>query len=594
MAGKKEDRRRRFSRRSFVRGLLGAGGATLLSRCGGSSDTVLDLLAEVAADAGLDGSPEILRRRDPGGPVIFLSVDSLHPAYLDLDSNGQAGGKKGNLLMPRCREFLDGATWFRNAATCMPTATDMNHLNAVAATNSGQTGIVSVYGQLTGWESDGAPRITPIHLDLARDDQGRKVDTLFHAFKRHFPDKRTAYVSGKGWVADMYRTDDNLVDVIINGQIPPDGAPAPPAPNLYDPPSDTDAKCDPESIFQTDLVSSRLEKYPDIFPSDGWIVDRALEVFAHDPPAFTYIILSQLDDAGHALGAGHDPSEFVKVDPAFEVEGGCQNKDGYQWVSSRNPWLYREPILDSVREADFQVGRLLDGLADMGLLDKATIALFSDHNMENHIIDTTRMPGYCDPTDFMGMLKTEGLVGDGDAISLCASTIANTYWREDKGRAAKARDFMLNYKIKNPATGMVECPWVVLDRNDMKNGMAGICQPGELYHSYFIDSDLEKEMVWPDLIMLARNGWQMPIYLDTLPALPIPIPFQTEKVAPFIGGHGAHSTGQIVMGIRAPGGNARQDETPVRISDLPATIAALLGFAFESTTVGIDRSSLLG
>jgi hypothetical protein len=591
---KKERPGKGVSRRRFIRQLLGAGSATVLASCSGRSDTLLDLLGGDGGELPFDGAPDFMRRRPPQGPVIFLAVDSLHPAYLELDSSGMPGGQPGNWLMPRCREFLAQATWFKNAQTWLPTATDMNHLNAISATHCGQTGIISVFGQLTGWETDGSPRISPVHLDLAKDDQGRKVDTLFHAFKRHFPDRRTAYISGKGWVADMFRTKDNLVDVIINGQTPFPGISPPTAPNLSDPPSDTDGPCDPESAFQTGVVATQMEKYPDVFPSDEWIVDRALEVFAEDPPAFTYIILSQLDDAGHALGAGHDPTEFVKVDPAFEVEGGCQNKDGYQWVSSRNPRLYREPILDSVREADGQVGRFLDGLAAMGLAEDATIVLFSDHNMENHIIDPKWLPGYCDLTDFMGMLRTEGLAGDDDAITLCASTIANTYWRDGKERVAKARKLLLDYQAKNPVTGVLECPWLVLDRNDMKAGVTGVCLPGELYHPYFIETTGETEMVWPDLIMLARNGWQMPVYLDSLPAFPIPIPFTGERIAPFIGGHGAVDTGQIVMGVKLPGGSPGTDLTPFRISDMAATLASIMGFTFKSTTIGVDRSSLLG
>ncbi len=586
---------RSFSRRGFLRGVAGIGAAHLLTRCTGSGGTPPDALLDAADWFTGEYRADASRRGEPlEGPVIFLAVDSLHPGYLDLDSNGNAGGGPGNWLMPRCREFLGQATWFRNASCYLPTATDMNHLNAVAATSSAQTGIISVFGQLTGWNSDGSARIDSLHWNLARDDQGRPVDTLFHAFKRRWPECRTAYVSGKSWVAEMYRTDPPLVDVIITGQAVPDGADAPTAPSLHDPFSDTDADCDPESIWQTDLVGDQLEKYPDMFPSDQWLVDRALELYAGTPPDFLYLILSQLDDAGHALGAAHDPSEFVKADPAFEVEGGCKNRDSYQWVSSRNPRLFREPILDSVREADAQVGRFLDGLAALGLLEKATIVLFSDHNMENHIAGPEWLPGYCDLTDFMGMLQAEGLAGDDDAIALSASTIANAYWREDRQRAVEARKFLASHKVKHPFTGVEECPWWVLDRDTMRNGLEGVCAPGELFHSWFVDVDGEKTMTWPDLIVLSRSGWQIPVYMDALTAFPIPVPFQVPKLAPFIGGHGSAETGSIVLGLRRPGGSGKEEATPVKIADLPATVAAMLGLAFESTTVGVDRRSLLG
>ncbi len=73
--------------------------------------------------------------------VILIAIDSLDPAYVSLDSQGEAGGTPGDWLMPNVREFLSGGTWLEHARSYMPSATDMNHMNAVAGTYIGQTGI---------------------------------------------------------------------------------------------------------------------------------------------------------------------------------------------------------------------------------------------------------------------------------------------------------------------------------------------------------------------------------------------------------------------------------------------------------------------
>ena len=62
--------------------------------------------------------------------VIFISVDSLDPRYLYLDSRGQAGGRDGDWLMPQVREFLEGGVWLEHARCHMPALTDPNHLNS--------------------------------------------------------------------------------------------------------------------------------------------------------------------------------------------------------------------------------------------------------------------------------------------------------------------------------------------------------------------------------------------------------------------------------------------------------------------------------
>ncbi|MBM4352700.1 MAG: hypothetical protein FJ109_02735 [Deltaproteobacteria bacterium] len=584
---------RLYSRRGFLGRMAGLAGGSLLwaSGCGGGGSGRVD----AGSDGGPDGwgelPPEVMRRNGPAGPLLFICIDSLHPSILDLDAAGNAGGSPGNWLMPRLRKYMEGTAWYRNASCFLPSATDMNHLNIVAGTHSGLTGIISVFGQLTGWDPAGKPLLPTIHHSMARDDLGRPVDTLFHAYKRRFPDRKVAFIAGKDWVAEMFRTDPPVLDFVITGKSVPDYRPAPKVPNLYDPKSDGDATCDPESLWQTSLVTPQLAKVPDMFPSDEWIVDSTLELFAREKPDFAYILLAECDDAGHALGSAHDPSEFVKADPAISIEQGCPDPGGYQWVSTRNPNLYREPMLDYLREVDLQFGRLMDGLKAQGILDKATVIVFSDHSMENQLAGKNWIPGYSKDTDYLDLLRQGGFAGDGDVGGVSASTICNVYWREGKDRVAGAVALLEAYQAKNPMTGQMECPWWVVDRKRMKEGYPGVCGPGELYHPHFIDQDGEKTLAWPDLILFTRNGWQCPTYLDFLPKTPIPLPLTTGSIAPFLGGHGSLGTAAMVLGISSPSLVPGIVDKPVRIADVAMTVAAIFGLELESTTVGVDLAA---
>jgi hypothetical protein len=99
--------------------------------------------------------------------------------------------------MPSVRAFLNRAVWYPEAKAYLPAATDMNHLNALAGTSTAQNGIIGVWAQPVGWDEKGKAIIRNSHLSMARDDQGRPVDTLFHAWKRRWPGSKTLLITGK-------------------------------------------------------------------------------------------------------------------------------------------------------------------------------------------------------------------------------------------------------------------------------------------------------------------------------------------------------------------------------------------------------------
>lgn len=545
--------------------------------------------------------------------LIFVAVDGLHPQYIELNARGMPGGREGDWLTPNLRAFLKKSLWYKNAKAYLPAATDMNHLNALAGTCSAQTGILGVWAQPRRWSPKGEAVVTRNNIADARDDRGRPVDTLFHAWKRRYPESKTTMISGKEWVAEMFREEggSSPVDILVTGPHHPDYLMPPRREKLADPATDDDAACDPESgrgsffgksmnpgevmtrlyTGQGGLLTWQMEHFADRFPHDQWVVEAALEIFKRENPGMAYILLAQCDDAGHCLGSAWDPSEFVPADPPYTPPLGCENKPGYQLVSSRNRMLFREAVLDVIRDVDIQFGRLMEGFRQQGVLDDAIVILLSDHSMVNHL-DTDDFSS----TDCIGVLQRAGIIEtrhfleNRDVFAFTVSSYGLLYWKRDKQNVARAKAALLDHRAFNPQSGVQECPWWVIDREDMKNGLKGVCLPGELYHDYYVEVDRERTVLWPDLIILAKNGWQLPVYNGQVPNVGIKAPRWTPPWRVYNGGHGSVDTLPIVAAVRVPNGKTGVCEEPLRIADLGVTAAALFDLELQSSTVGKNLS----
>jgi hypothetical protein len=342
---------------------------------------------------------------------------------------------------------------------------------------------------------------------------------------------------------------------------------------------------------QGSLLTWQMEHFANHFPHDSWIVDSALEIFKRDKPDMAYILLAQCDDAGHAIGSAWDPAEFINVHPPYEPPHGCENKPEYQLVSSRNKLLFKEAILDVIRDIDIQFGRLMAGLQRQGVLDKAKVILLSDHSAVNHLYTED-----FSSTDCVGLLESAGIIAKRGLLekkemyAFSVSSYGVLYWRKNKEKVSKAKALLLAHQALNPQTGKKECPWWVLDRSDMKNGLEGVCLSGELYHTYYVDVDKEKTVIWPDLIILAKNGWQIPVYNGQIPNVGIKAPTWSPPWRVDNGGHGSVDTLPIVAAISIPGGKTGIHDRPIRIADLGITAAALSGLKLKSSTIGKDLS----
>ncbi len=352
------------------------------------------------------------------------------------------------------------------------------------------------------------------------------------------------------------------VDIIVTGPKHPDYIQPPGKASMSEPPAGQ-RDCAPESrrlgLFegpleisniltraytgQQSLLTLQMERFAEHFPHDSWIVDSTLEIFRREDPDMAYILLAQCDDAGHCIGNASDPTEFAMSDASAALPDGCKDPE-YRLTSSRNKLLFRERILNVIRDVDTQFGRLVDGLAKDGALDRAAVVLLSDHCAVNHLYTED-----FSSTDAMGLLKKEG-IGDGKNIyAFSVSSYGVLYWRDKKEEVPRAKAILQAQKAVNPQTGETQCPWWVLDRSDMKNGVEGVCGPGELYHTYYIDIDRERSMIWPDLIILGKNGWQIPVYNGHVPNVGVKAPAWMPPWRIYNGGHGSVDTLPIVAAI---------------------------------------------
>ncbi len=594
-----------ISRRRFLKNVGNMAGAIALGFSG-------DLFSVSKA------FPAIIKTNERPGKLIYIAIDALHPAYVTLDARGNPGGGPGNWLMPNIRSFLTQSLWYPEAMAHLPAATDMNHLNAMAGTSSAQNGIIGVWAQPASWDGDKAA-LKRSHLSFARDDQGRPVDTIFHAWKRRWPDSKTMFISGKEWVAEMFGDEDghSAVDFLVTGKDHPAYLPPPHKESFTDPQTDPDGATDPESgrrgffdfshmgkndlvkhmspsqvmtrlyTGQGSLLTVQMEHLPKRFPHDRWIADAALEIFDRENPDLAYILLAQCDDGGHCIGTAHDPSEFIPGDPGILENIQNLGKDDLL-VSGRNGMIVREGVLDCIRDIDQQFGRLMQGLEERGIAKDARIILLSDHSAINHLTTDDFFS-----TDVMAVIKAGRLDTNG-VYAFSVSSYGALYWHERKIDVSRAKALLLSHRAMNPQNGASECPWWVLDRDDMRKGVPGISLPGELYHTYYVDVDKERNMLWPDLLLLAKNGWQIPVYNGHIPNVGISVPTWAPPWRVYNGGHGSVDTLPIMAAVKVPGGKNGVSAQSIRISDLGATALSLTGLRLTSKVVGRDLSRDLG
>ena len=541
----------------------GAGGAGCSDDAAAGASTVVSAASQASST------------QTPKSRIIMIAIDSLNPDYIKMNADASGPGGPGDWLMPRVRQFVKGAAHWPGAKAAFPQATDSNHLNILAATDTGLTGVIGVYKQPYRWKP-AEIHVGRIHLAKARYPDGSQVKTLFDLAEQATGGQaRTAFLGNKNWVPEEYGPASHTpstVDIFVNGVHHPSYVPAPVHVSYHDDPAtDPDAACDPESIFQTLVLNYKAKKKPADHPRDTWITEATIKVMEQENPDMTYVLLGDLDHAQHSLGALNNPAEWIQG-PLPQLPLGCAQKPRYRLVSKRNPRLYKEPILDLVRAVDHNFGRLMDRLAAGGFLTNARVILVSDHNMINYLYrkDIEAL------TDVTKKLQDAGLAPKKSFYNYGAGSMGLLYWRPEYQQqhpsvVLDAKNELLDPKhlAYNHELGRWELPWAIMDRYDMEHGRADLgIGPKELYNPHFV-----KNGVWPDLAVVMLNGWQVPSGSFNLG--------EDTEFTLFNAGHGGPDTAAVMVAIKGFGFPAGATcSGPVRLADVGMTVAKSLGWAF--------------
>ncbi|OHD66863.1 MAG: hypothetical protein A2176_12405 [Spirochaetes bacterium RBG_13_51_14] len=342
----------------------------------------------------------------------------------------------------------------------------------------------------------------------------------------------------------MFRTKGSDVDIIVTGYNHPYYIEPPKPCTFYDPPTDPDAASDSESLAVRIFSRMAYEKKPTHFPADEWIVRASLAILERKKPDFGVILLAQMDDAQHGLGAIGSLAEFKEK---WHLFTGTVDESRY------NPDVWKGPIVDAVRDVDIQFGRLIDGLR--------------------------KIPYYRDATSF-GMAHFR------------RKTI-----EARMERAQEAKRILQSHRVRDKFTGAQVSPWHVLDMREMKSGVPGVCSPGELFHPLFGTNNRRGMPHWPDLFIFMKDGWQLPITSKMVHNIGAELPRFLPTTYIFYGGHGAPDTDDIVIAIGGAGipkGKIISDpqfRRNHRISDIAATVSAQYGLGLRGLTAGKDRST---
>jgi predicted AlkP superfamily pyrophosphatase or phosphodiesterase len=486
---------------------------------------------------GLSGEIVLAAETTAKHKIYIVSIDSLGPEYLALNARGNGPGREGDWLMPNLKSLVGEGTFFPNHRAHLVAATDMNHASYLSGAYPGRLGLYSVNAYLFGFDAKGAPifRTTPLDL-MYYGAQGEPVTTLFNVVKDPVyggdPKAFTTYISGKDWVPEHYRNPLFGLDRIVTINDRPD----------YVAPYEGER---PQMgiVRQTIQVMLSQVKDPDLYLwEDRYTVDQALQVIAAEDPEVVYLLLGGVDAAGHIYGSGHDLEEW-------DTRGTPDDLSDDR--SKINSHANRLGIVKTVKNADRELGRLLDFLRQRGAYENSIIVVESDHNMETATFASPPI---------RKILQSTGLSDQTDYYVFTGSQLGAVFLRrDDPAILPRLEQALESYRVKNPWTGRLECPLLAITKEEMKTGIDQVTgdrvtRPLELYSEYYLEHPKPGGLRYPDMMLFTKKHYQFPVVGVGLanvgvPLFNLPLP----PVSVHVGAHGGPSTQPALLSIRGPG-----------------------------------------
>ncbi len=503
--------------------------------------------------------------------IYYISIDSLGAEYLKLNAKGNGLGKEGDWLMPNLHSFIKESAYYPNHKVHLISATDMNHATYLSGAYPGRLGLYSVNIFVFGFDEEGQPIIKTTPIDLMYWGKDAKpVTNIFNVVKDPEyggnPNAFTAYSSGKSWVPEHYRNPAMGLNRIATVKNYPDYVTSYPNPP-------------PKSDLVKKTIRIQFGKIPDpnlYLWEDIYTVDQVIEVVNNEDPDVFYILLGGVDIAGHMYGAAYD----------FDEWGDRGTPDDLSDDKSKiNRSANRQGIINHVKCADEQLGRLIEFLKKRGTFDESIVIVESDHNMET---------SYFDGPPVHKILKKTGYSPDKDYFVFTASQLGSVYLRRDAPKIIPVLEKALEeYRMKNPITGELESPMFVMTREEMRTGVdvvtgKHITPPMELYSEYYIEHPKPGGLIWPDILLLTKRHYQFPLIgagLANVGAGKMNLPIPPINV--HVGAHGGPSTQPALLAIRGPGlpkGTMLSELT--RPADVAPTLYRLEGYKIPECVQG--------
>jgi outer membrane protein assembly factor BamB/predicted AlkP superfamily pyrophosphatase or phosphodiesterase len=499
-------------------------------------------------------------RRDK--KVYIINIDSMPYDYLYLDVDGGDWRTSGKpKLMPNLWKLIEGGTiggryykggsFYTNTISIMPSATDMNHVGIIASAHTAATGAVSVAMYYTGWDGK---KLRPIFKSPTYKDV--LVKTVYDEIKG----LRTGVIAGKNWVADLFASP--ACEIVANGVVHPFYIEEPATYILGDPKSDKNATTDSPKAY---LLGKAVGSLPHHFPSDEWIMQSAIEIIKHEDPDFFYILLANLDEAGHLFG-----TKYPNEDP-----------------TTVNQWAKPEEVMDVVREVDVQIGKFIDFLEAQGTYDNSIIVVTADHGMTTvHEVKKVEI-------DLKKHLHYKG-IQMGKEYEYCLSMGSLVAFYNFKSKQSTAESLLESYTING-----VNPIWKVLNQYEMQTAVNE--HTGKYFNLYCralaANEGIKGKVQLPDLlvIMNTEKGGQYNnvMYRDALKAgahglgLPIEVLPDMLKLT-FVGNHGSWSEQHVPLIIRGPGIQANvENGNQYELLDIIPLICKLNKWNMPKATEGI-------
>lgn len=543
--------------------------------------------------------------------MYFWSVDSMDPGYLDLDKKGTDLGKEGDWLMPSVRAFMKEAVNYKDARVYLPSATDMNHTNALAGTYSGTSGIYMVGGTYCGFGSHDEIIMAPNSMDfMLYGPDGKPIERVYEVAKRYTDGKAVCgFWSNKNWLVEVEAG--RTLDLYGHSEH---------WPLFFEPPYKYETAGDPitdtnpedpltASLLKSSMHSNNWESFilptmlgqfdmavgmrllsmpvskafgnmPGMHAEDRYIYRQFVRSVIEEDPDVSYVNLADLDNTGHFTGAS---SSMTFGEWEEKGTGGAADDD-----NRLSPCVRRDECLDICREMDELFADFIGMLKERGVYDNCIIVFLSDHGM-NNMKDPKR--GY-EFINLRNILRDNGFVRRED-FEESGGTEINFIWSDDKKKLSKIEKVLSNYTVEDEDLGKVK-PLLVVNRKQMKDGMdfgnEGQIRPGELYSEYWVThTDEENGQIWPDLFVFPRYNYQVAAHGDVfgagINAIGVNFGMKVPEtvVLGFPAAHGGLGTTRIPLMLKVPAGRSdyRPDteyEGEVEVGDIAPTIYGILGW----------------